>query len=150
MADDMILSSDEKSLHRGRRKSPRTATCRPCLVWVTDNPEEKLKAVVMDLSPHGMRLRMIEILPTDTAVSIQMMRDDDFQVPLSVPTEGVIVRYESMVDGFTDHGVQLVRTPIERLEPRAVNLPSRATLPPRTAPRMHTIDFTVGGQRGTR
>lgn len=147
MPDVMFFSEDSRSLRRGKRESPRTDTCRPCLVWVKDAPGAKMRGVVMDASPHGMRIRMIEILPTATPIMVQLMRDDDFQVPLSLPTEGSVVRYAGGAGGFTDHGVQLVRKALERIEPRPVNIPRRppARLSGRT--RMYTIDYTVGGRR---
>jgi len=150
MPDEMFFSADEKCLRRGQRSSPRTDTCRPCWVWLKDSPERRLRGVVMDLSPHGMRVRMIEVLPTETPVVIQLMRDDEYRIALSVPQEGRVVRYESGSAGLTDHGIELTREAIRRPEPQPARIRLKPTLPPPNHPRMHTIDFTVGGRGGGR
>jgi len=149
MADEMFFTENEKSLHRGKRVAPRTDTCRPCLIWLKDAPETEYLGVAMNVSPHGMLIRMMDPLPPGTAVMIQMMRDEQFRDPLAAPVEGMIVRNELEDEGFTDHGVQLLQQEIERRESRPVSLQRRRPLPKRQPPRMHTIDITVG-DLGTR
>ncbi len=146
MPDEMFFSADKKSLRRGKRHSPRTETCRPCFVWTKNEPDNKLRGVVMDVSPDGMRVRMIEILPTDTPIIVQMMRDDDFRFPLSVPADAYVVRYESGTGGFTDHGFQFTHKEIKRGEPRSMDIERKRPSRPVTRTRMYTIDYTVGGR----
>ena len=144
MLDDMFFSQDLKSLHRGKRRAPRTDTCRPCLVWTQDDPENKLRGVVMDVSPHGVRVRMIETLSLETPVVVQLMRDEKFRVPLSVPVEGRVVRCDSSAGGLTDHGIALVRKEVRYtgFEPGRPAGPRRRVTG--LHPRLHALDFTVG------
>ena len=150
MPDEMFFSPDRRSLRRGQRQAARTQTCRPCFVWAKDDPDNKHRGVVMDVSPHGMRVRMIEILPTDTPIMIQMMRDDDFRSALSVPVEGSVMRYESGAGGFTDHGFEFRRKTIRTVEPKPLGFRRRRAAPAPRRTRMHTIDYTVGDRRGGR
>lgn len=112
--------------------------------------DEGIRGVVMDVSPHGMRIRMMEALPPETPITIQMMRDDDFRIPLSDPAPGRIVRMENAPDGCTDHGIELTRKPVRRALVKPVHIPRRAALRPATRTRMYSIDYTVGGRRGSR
>lgn len=145
--ENMFVSSDQKSLSRGRRAAPRTPVCRPCLVWLPSDEDAKQQGVLLDLNPYGMKLRMIESLEEGTDIVVQMMRDDDFRVPLSRPIHGRIVRRETGFSGFIDHGVKVSiqaiqkagGTPVPRLAPR---IPLRGT-----KPRMHTADYRYGGGR---
>ncbi len=142
--DDMFFSPDERSLRRGRRVARRTPTCRPCVVWTADEPELRFHGVVLDVSPYGMLIRMLEPVPPETPVLIQLMRDDQFQRPLSAPVSGRIIRHAGAVGEFTDHGVRLEVPEISRVEARPVRTVRPAAAPPRTRPRMHTIDLRVG------
>lgn len=145
MADDMFFTRDERSLRRGKRVAKRTETCRPCLVTAKGEDEFELEGVVMDVSPYGMLVRMMETLPIGTEVTVQLMRDESFEVPFSAPHKALIVRYEGSPGQFTDHGVKLEVKEIPRQESRPVNLEPRRPSPPTPRTRMHTIDFTVGG-----
>jgi hypothetical protein len=145
--ENMFVSPDQKSLSRGRRSAPRTEVCRPCLVWFPSVPEQKLQGVLLDLNPYGMKLRMLESLEEGTEVVVQMMRDDEFRVPLSQPIHGQVVRREMGFSGFFDHGVKVsVRAlpkPGPTHFPRSFpQVPSR-----RRKARMHTADYRLGGGR---
>lgn len=153
MPDEMFFTGDFKSLRRGKRREARTPTCRPCLVWPKDAPDITFQGVVVDVNPYGMRIRMLEPLPPGSAVMIQLMRDEDFAVPLADPVEGLVVRNKETPEGFADHGVQI---PHPEFEGTRENRPVRPTtetrrpLPRRgTPPRMHIVDITTA-QRRTR
>ena len=153
MVDDMIFSEDEKSLMRGRRREPRTRVCRPCLIWEkgeASGEDERRRGVVLDVSPHGMRIRTMDDLPLRTPLMVQMMRDEDFHVPLSLPVEGCAVRCVSEEPGFTDHGLALTQRDIKRAESQPVHVRPRTPLVPRPRTRMYTIDYTVGDKRKRR
>ena len=145
MTDKMFLSSDKKSLHRGRRRVERTETCRPCRVWPKDAPELALQGVIINVTPFGMCIRMLEGLAVGTEVVIQMMRDETFAEPLASPVEGMIVRAVDDPQGFMDHGVQLLLENLQRQESRPVRPEKKGALPRHKTTRMHTIDFRVGG-----
>lgn len=149
MPDDMFLSSDNRSLRRGNRRAPRTETCRPCLVWPKDAPDLVSQGVIININPHGMCIRMLEPLPPGTSVLVQLMRDEEFKVPLSAPVEGMVVRTSEVDEGFMDHGVQLLQKVIEReaMSPSHARL-NRGRLQRRPT-RMHTIDLHIGN-RGPR
>lgn len=125
----VALSSDEKSLRRGRRAAPRTEVCRPCLFWLEENPEEKKQGVLLDLSPYGMRLRSLELHQPGTVLCVQMMRDEDFQVPLSAPIRAEVAHRGNKYEGFVDHGLRRLIgqvkkpqefRPVSAVAPRAV------------------------------
>jgi hypothetical protein len=142
--EEMILSGDSMSLRRGRRIAPRTPVCRACLVWPEGAPDIELKGVVINLTPHGVLLRMLDSLPMGSRIRLQMMRDDEFREPLSVVLQGKIMRNTETDSGFVDHGVQIDRRPINQQESRPVQYrPPVKRETPRT--RMHTIDLRVGG-----
>ncbi|HNR29892.1 MAG TPA: hypothetical protein PKI11_03285 [Candidatus Hydrogenedentes bacterium] len=142
--EEMIWSPELKSLRRGRRAAPRTEVCRPCLLWRKDEPETKLEGVVLDLNPHGMRVRLLESLDIGDVVIIQMMRDEEFNVPLSQPIQTRVVRAQPGFGDLVDHGVQVILRPIHRAASRPVVITPRPR--PRRTPRtrMHTVDITVG------
>lgn len=144
MADDMFFSDAESALQRGRRGAPRTETCRPCLLNAPDFDGDEFEGVVMDLTPFGMRVRMVDELPVGTEVSVQLMRDDQFSRPLSRPLPGTVVRLEESAHGFTDHGVKLLIQDIPRIHPRSAAMePARPFLGRNGASR-RMIDYTVG------
>lgn len=142
--EDFVPSADHRSLRKGRRVAPRTEVCRPCLVWSDTAPEEKMQGVLLDLNPHGMRVRMLDSLPEGGAAFIQMMRDDDFEVPLSAPIRVNVVRVMSSFEGFIDHGVRVVLASIRRAEAPPPIRPKPLQPRRRLVSRMHTVDFTVG------
>lgn len=143
MADEMFFSADERSLRRGRRIARRTPTCRACLIWLADKPELRSQGVIMDVNPFGMLIRMLEPLPVGADARIQLMRDEDFEIPLAKPLVGTVVRANPTPDGFTDIGMRIKLKEIPRAESRPVRLERRRPLITRRT-RMHTIDFTVG------
>jgi hypothetical protein len=123
--------------------------CRPCLLWVEGREAYRLQGVMLDLNPHGMKIRMLEAMESGTLVVVQMMRDDQFEVPLSQPIRAEVVRAEVSTDGFVDLGVRVRLAPIKRAEEtRPVRLERR--LPTRyIGSRMHTVDYSIG-DRGVR
>lgn len=145
MVDEMFFTHDNQSLRRGKRRAARTVTCRPCLVWTLDNPKGKVQGVVMNVTPHGMLIRMIDMLPIRSGVEVQLMRDDEFREPLAKPVRGVVVRVSEAAGGFRDHGIELVQEEIKRVESRAPVVIKRKPIR-RYTPRMHTIDIRVGNR----
>ncbi|MFP6582698.1 MAG: PilZ domain-containing protein [Candidatus Hydrogenedentota bacterium] len=119
MADEMFFSKDEKSLIRGSRSDPRTETCRPCVVEL-DN--ESINGVVLDVTPRGMLVRMLEPVAINTNVTVQLMRDEQFQKKMSTPHVGTIVRIEATSDGFYDHGLHLEKKAIPKASQRPVSI----------------------------
>jgi hypothetical protein len=103
----MVISSDNRSMQRGRRRASRTEVCRPCLVWMPEAPEPRWEGVVLDLNPRGMRIRMLTLFEEGTRLTVQLMRDENFQVPLSQPLTIRVVRALESPDGFVDHGTVL-------------------------------------------
>lgn len=141
--EEMIWSAELKSLRRGRRTARRTDVCRPCLVWLESASGTKYEGIVLDLNPHGMRIRLMDTLPAGAVVGIQMMRDEDFQIPLSQPIHAQVVRTQTGFGGLVDHGLKLIVNPIKRPESKPVMIIRRR--PKRTVrTRMHTVDITVG------
>ncbi len=147
--EDMFVSTDTKSMRRGRRVAPRTGVCRPCLVWLEGAPEETRQAVIMDLNPYGMKVRMFEPFEVGAEVCVRMMRDEEFQVPLSPPIEGRVVRAAQSIEGFVDHGVKLRQAKIPRAPERRMAQAETARPRRNLTTRMYTIDFTVD-ERGVR
>ncbi|NUM54828.1 MAG: hypothetical protein HUU46_14375 [Candidatus Hydrogenedentes bacterium] len=149
MPDDMIMSRDSRSLRRGNRRAPRTETCRPCLVWPKEVPGLINQGVIININPFGMCIRMLDSLAPGTMVLVQLMRDEEFRVPLSSPVEGTVVRNADVPDGFMDHGVEILQRAFEQKETKVRYADQRARATQRSPVRMHTIDFRVG-DRGTR
>lgn len=146
MADDMFFTKDGKALRRGRRIAPRTETCRPCLLWLAEDPETQYPGVVMDMSPYGMRIRMIEALPQGATLTLQMMRDEEYTVPLSDPVQANVARVEPDETGFMDHGVRILQKVARHPEARPVK--TRKEIPAVSrATRMYTMDITLGERR---
>jgi len=143
MPDDMFFLPDRRALRRGRRISARTETCRPCVIWPVDSPGLRYNGIALDVSPHGMRIRMMDALPEGQSICVQMMRDEDFSVPLTFPMEGNVVRSEPDAEGFLDHGVKLIRPELKVEEPRRA-VGARRTPSPARAARMYTLDVVVG------
>lgn len=66
-----------------------------------------MEGVVLDLNPRGLRVRMLDEIAEGTQLMVQLMRDEEFQVPLSQPLSVMVVRTEASPDGFFDHGTLL-------------------------------------------
>ena len=147
MADDMFFTKDGRALRRGRRISPRTETCRPCLLSVADDPETQFPGVVMDMSPYGMRVRMIEAFPQGAIVTVQMMRDEEYAVPLSDPVQATVARVVPDDTGFMDHGVRILQKVARRAEARPVRPRKETQTAPARTTRMYTMDVTLGERR---
>jgi hypothetical protein len=112
----------------------------------------EIEGVVVDTTPYGMCIRMLEIIPPGTSVMVQLMRDEEFRDPLSTPISGMVVRSMESEDSFVDHGVELQRAEMlhaERSKP--VKLETKRVIPYRRRgiqSRMHTTDLR--GRRGSR
>ena len=113
MTDEMFFSKDMKALRRGKRVARRTGTCRPCLIELEGFIGSAYHGVVMDISPYGMRIRMMDVLPMHNRVLIQLMRDDDFTIPLAHPVSMEVVREIPLNEGVIDYGLQRVIDPIK-------------------------------------
>ena len=122
----LVMSSDNRSMQRGRRRATRTEVCRPCLVWLPNDEHTKMEGVVLDLNPRGLRVRMLDEFAEGTRLMVQLMRDDEFQVPLSQPLSVLVVRTQTSPDGFYDHGTLLQVSKIKK--PGAVR-PIRVSRP---------------------
>lgn len=149
MADEMYFSNDERALLRGKRRLKRTETCRPCVVYA-ESDDTPVEGVVLDVTPYGMLVRMLDTLSLGTIVRVQLMRDDNFREALGAPKLGEVVRHDPAAPtGFTDHGVRLIVREIPKKPASAVNIrePRRGGTSRRSSSRMHSIDFTVGGDR---
>lgn len=148
MADEMYFSNDERALLRGKRRIKRTETCRPCVVYA-EADETPVEGVVLDVTPYGMMVRMLDTLSVGTIVRVQLMRDDNFREALGAPKVGEVVRHDPTAPaGFTDHGVRLIVGEIPKNQSSPVHIRERVSgkSKPSTS-RMHNIDFTVGGER---
>lgn len=149
MGDEMFFSDDMRSLRRGKRVARRTETCRPCLVWTRDLPETQHYGVIMDMTPYGLRVRMMAEIGPGADIVIQLMRDDDFLVPFSKPIEASVTRTQQEANGFTDHGVRLLQEAAKRAEPKPME-PRQKPAARRRRPRMYTLDVTLGERRRRR
>ena len=147
MSDEMFFSEDMRSLRRGKRIAPRTETCRPCLVWYADAPGTQYYGVVLDINPHGMRVRMIDALPIGSDVVVQMMRDDEYRFPFANPHKARVMRHHEEMEGMLDHGLKIEQEPVRRFVSTPAQAPTKPAAAPRQRTRMHTLDVTVGGRR---
>lgn len=146
--EDMFTSSDNRSMRRGRRRAPRTEVCRPCLIWVEGAEQNRFQGVMLDLNPHGMKIRMLQLVEMGALVVVQMMRDEQFEIPLSQPIRAEVVRAQVGADGFVDVGVRVRLMPIKRAEETRPTRIERPRVTRRLNSRMHTVDYTIG-DRGT-
>lgn len=147
--EELVVSADATSVRRGRRKAPRTEVCRPCLVWFSEAPDDKMEGVVMDLNPHGMRLRMLDRLEAGEVIMVQLMRDDAFQIPLSPPITLHVMRVEEGSDGLIDHGLKIQHAKIKAAPSTPASTRTPAVSRPSQATRMHTVD-TLDARRTRR
>jgi hypothetical protein len=109
------------------------------VAWLKDKPDTRYYGVVLDVSPAGVRIRMLDLLPAGCILCFQMMRDEDFSVPLAAPLEGEIVRVCEDQDAFVDHGVHLIQKKLGRFESRPVEISKK-----NVTPRLYSLDVTVG------
>lgn len=146
--EDMFLSTDRRSLHRGRRTTPRTDVCRPCLIWLVEHRDNKFPGVIMDMNPYGMLIRTLEPMEKGSLIAVQLMRDETYETPLAAPKDCKVVRQAEEHSGFSDHGVKILQQKIKRPETKPVRPERTSRLRRTTRTRMHTIDYTTG--RGAR
>jgi hypothetical protein len=148
--DNMVVSPDERSIHRGRRRAPRTNVLRPCLVWYPENPEERMQGVLLDLTPWGMRLRMLDLFREGSRLTLQMMRDEEFREPLSAPLHVKVVRIAATPEGFYDLGLTIQHATIRKAESSAPVRIERPKPAVRRSARMYSVDLETGGRGGRR
>ncbi len=143
MPDEMFFSKDERALVRGRRTAKRTPTMRPCLLTLSDGGQ--VEGIILNLTPHGMLVRVLGTLEIGTPVEVQMMRDENFQKPLAEARHGTVVRLDASDGVFSDMGIKLENKRAAP-RPRAKTILPRTVAPARPrAPRgMQTIDVTLG------
>ncbi len=136
----MPLDADSASVRRGRRVAPRTEVCRPCLVWLQSEPQNEVQGVLLDLNPYGMRMRMLDRFERGTILYVQMMRDEEYQFPLSQAILVRVVYVHESVGGFVDHGLKRHLPRIRRPEEmqRTRYEPPRQVRRPST--RMYSLD----------
>lgn len=144
----MVISTDNRSMQRGRRRARRTEVCRPCLVWRPEDPDQTFEGVVLDLNPRGLRIRMLDAFPEGTRLKAQLMRDENFQVPLSQPLTVKVVRVGHSPDGFVDHGTALEVAKIKRAETVRPVRVARPNVDLSTANRMFTAMRRNAGRTG--
>jgi len=137
----LVMSADSSALRKGRRGAPRTQVLRPCLFWYPDLPDEKAQGVILDLNPRGMRLRALQAIPAGERMQLQLMRDEDFQMPLSQPLEVEVVRVSDEGEGFYDLGLKVIlkRIPPSGSQP-VIRVP-RPVAPRKPINRMHTSNL---------
>lgn len=146
--EEVVVSTDNRSLRKGRRVAPRTEVCRPVLLWLPERHEEKTEGVVLDLNPHGLRIRSLSAFPLGTVLHIQMMRDEDFSFPLS-PVITIEVTRIIETGAFIDLGVRVIQPKIRKpAEMKPVSMARTGKLT-RPVSRMHTLNIQVD-DRGIR
>jgi hypothetical protein len=143
MPDEMFFSNDERALVRGRRAAKRTETFRPCLITLAD--ASQIEGIILNLTPHGMLIRVMGSLSIGTALEVQMMRDETFQKPLAEPRYGKVVRLDGTDGVFSDLGVRLEQARAgQRPRARAIitRRPVEAPAPKPKLRGMQTIEVT--------
>ena len=140
LPEEMYVDPVKGSIQKGRRIAPRTATCRPCLVWREKEPEKKFKCVIMDLNRYGLRVRSFENFDVNEEIVIQMMKED-FATLLGVPIKAKIVREAISPHGLKDYGAKRIIEEIRRPEEyKPVSLPTSKPVV-RKKTKMHIIDI---------
>ena len=91
-----------------------------------------------------MLVRIMEMIPKQTSVAVQMMRDDTFDEPIGSPLNGIVVRYDGSSGGITDHGITLLREDVRREPTKPIEIPNRPPSAPTPRTRMHNLDYTIG------
>ena len=149
-SEDMFVAPDARSVHRGNRRASRTEVFRPCLLWTIDRVDTRVEGIILDLNRFGFKVRTLADFKVGSELWIQMMRDDDFQFPLSGPIRCTVMRKALVNDGFLDCGLQVVVLPLgaRGKRPEIGRSPLRPASPTvsRMAPRMHTLDYTIGNR----
>ncbi len=143
MPDEMFFSNNERALVRGRRTAKRTDTFRPCLISLPDGGQ--VEGIILNLTPHGMLVRVMGSLEIGTPVEVQLMRDETFQKPLAEPRFGTVVRLDATDGTFGDMGIKLEHKRVAA-RPRAKTIVMRQAPPAAPRPKapkgMQTIEVT--------
>jgi len=143
MPDEMFFSNDEKGLVRGRRAAKRTETFRPCIITLPDGG--RIEGIILNLTPHGMLVRLMGTLPVGTRVEVQMMRDESFQKPLAEPRYGAVARLAASDGMFSDLGIKIDNKRPPAARPKTKEIRQRVEAPARPkAKGMQTLDVTKG------
>lgn len=151
-SDDFYFSRNAGGVRWGRRRRQRTEVCRPCLVWRRSEPGFAFQGVVLTISPYGLGVRMLDLLQIGEEVMVQMMRDEEFRVPLSQPHPAKVIWREEDDEGFFDHGIALDHPETrKRLQPNIIRRKQAKVPKIHKGPqrRMHTHDLERRGL-GTR
>lgn len=143
MPDEMFFSNDERGLVRGRRAAKRTETFRPCLITLPDGG--RIEGIILNLTPHGMLVRLMGTLPVGTRVEVQMMRDESFQKPLAEPRYGAVARLAGSDGMFSDLGIKIDNKRPPSARPKVKEIRPRVEAPARAKPQgMQTVEITKG------
>lgn len=143
MPDEMFFSNDEKGLVRGRRAAKRTETFRPCLVTLPDGG--RIEGIILNLTPHGMLIRLMGTLPIGTRVEVQMMRDETFQKPLAEPRYGAVARLAGSDGMFSDLGIRIDNKKPAAAKTKVKEIRQRVDAPARPKGKgMQTVEITKG------
>ncbi len=143
MPDEMFFSNDEKGLVRGRRAAKRTETFRPCLITLPDGG--RIEGIILNLTPHGMLIRLMGTLPVGTRVEVQMMRDETFQKPLAEPRYGAVARLAASDGMFSDLGIRIDNKKPATSKTKVKEIRQRVEAPARSKSKgMQTVEITRG------
>ncbi len=137
----MLSPSKKSSATYNRRIAPRIPSCRPCLIWKKETPDDKKKGVIMNLNRYGLRVRTFENFEVGQEIFIQMMKDEEYKVPLGIPIQNTIVYSTITPQGFIDYGLKRILEDIrkaEKWEQVEIRRPSSVS---RTSPRMYTLEI---------
>ncbi len=100
-----------------------------------------MQGVMLDLNPYGMKVRMLDQLPEGMEVTLQMMRDEEFRVPLSPPIHARVMRVEDAGEGFFDHGLKVRIDAIKRVG-QGRPVPIKKLRPSKRTPtRMYSLEL---------
>lgn len=106
------------NLNLRRRVAPRTPSKRPCLLWKNETPEIKKKGIILDLNMYGLKVRTSEIYEIGQELSVQMMKDNEYNHNLGVPIIVTVVRSSIVSDGYIDYGMKRILMGIKKTDKR--------------------------------
>jgi hypothetical protein len=95
----------------------------------------------MNLNRYGLRVRTFENFEVGQEIFIQMMKDEEYKVPLGIPIQNTIVYSTITPQGFIDYGLKRILEDIrkaEKWEQVEIRRPSSVS---RTSPRMYTLEI---------
>lgn len=136
--------SSKKTSEYNRRIAPRIPSCRPCLIWEKDAPDDKKKGVIMNLNRYGLRIRTFEDFKVGQEIFVQMMKDEEYKVPLGIPILNTIVYSIITPQGFIDYGLKRVLSDIKKLGKLGHVEIRRPGSNPRAQTRMYILETKEG------